>query len=112
MLARPAESRLAARYAEDRPSMHHAVDPAEAEAFGSATPVFHRYYDEGVAGRDSARPPSRPRAAARTGTEKPDRAGNARRSLSAEELGGEMASTPRGGLPRLIPVRNGFVSSR
>jgi nitric-oxide synthase len=33
MLARPAESRLAARYAEDRPSMHHAVDPAEAEAF-------------------------------------------------------------------------------
>jgi hypothetical protein len=59
MLARPAESRLAARYAEDRPSMHHAVDPAEAEAFGSATPVFHRYYDEGVAGprfRSAAEP--------------------------------------------------------
>jgi nitric-oxide synthase len=33
MLARPAESTLAVPYADDRPSVHHAVDPAEAEAF-------------------------------------------------------------------------------
>ena len=33
MLTRPAASSLAVSYADDRPSLHHAVDPADAEAF-------------------------------------------------------------------------------